>query len=58
MSNKKYSLTVTREEDFSAWYQAVINGADLADNSSVRGCMVIKPFGFAIWECMQSIPRK
>ncbi|MDR1289144.1 MAG: proline--tRNA ligase [Holosporales bacterium] len=55
MSEKKHSLPVTREEDFSAWYQAVINGADLAENSSVRGCMVIKPFGFAIWECMQSI---
>ncbi|MDR1390857.1 MAG: proline--tRNA ligase [Holosporales bacterium] len=44
-----------RSDDFSAWYQAVISGAELAENSSVRGCMVIKPYGFAIWERMQQI---
>ncbi|MDR2598208.1 MAG: proline--tRNA ligase [Holosporales bacterium] len=55
MADKKCALPVTREEDFSAWYQAVITGADLAETSSVRGCMIIKPFGFAIWELMQSI---
>ncbi|MDR1034883.1 MAG: proline--tRNA ligase [Holosporales bacterium] len=55
MTAKKHALSVTRDEDFSAWYQAVIIGASIAENSSVRGCMVIKPFGFAIWERMQSI---
>jgi prolyl-tRNA synthetase len=55
MADKKHALPITRAEDFSSWYQAVITGADLAENSSVRGCMVIKPFGFAIWERMQSI---
>lgn len=52
---QKHALSITRNEDFSAWYQAVITGADLAENSSVRGCMVIKPYGFAIWERMQLI---
>ena len=55
MANQKHALSVKRSEDFSAWYQAVISGADLAENASVRGCMVIKPYGFAIWERMQRI---
>ncbi|MDR1365404.1 MAG: proline--tRNA ligase [Holosporales bacterium] len=46
---------MTRAQDFSAWYHAVITGADLAENSTIRGCMVIKPYGFAIWELMQKI---
>ena len=51
----RHALSVTRSEDFSAWYQEVITGADLAENASVRGCMVIKPYGYAIWERMQRI---
>ncbi|MDR0695818.1 MAG: proline--tRNA ligase [Holosporales bacterium] len=51
----KRALSVTRTEDFAAWYQAVIVGADLAENSVVKGCMVIKPYGYAIWENMQRI---
>lgn len=51
----KHALNVTRAEDFSSWYQEVITGADLAENASVRGCMVIKPYGYAIWERMQRI---
>ncbi|MFH1077951.1 MAG: proline--tRNA ligase [Patescibacteria group bacterium] len=42
-----------RGEDFSAWYQEVVEQADLAEHSPVRGCMVIKPYGYAIWEIMQ-----
>lgn len=42
-----------RSEDYSAWYNEIIKRADLAENSAVRGCMVIKPYGFAIWEKMQ-----
>lgn len=42
-----------RSEDFSAWYNELVVQADLAQNSAVRGCMVIKPYGFAIWENMQ-----
>ena len=44
---------VTRAEDFSAWYNEVIARAELADYSPVRGCMVIRPNGYAIWEHMQ-----
>ncbi len=51
----KHALKTLRSEDFSAWYQEVITGADLAENADVRGCMVIKPYGYAIWERMQRI---
>ena len=44
---------VTREQDYSKWYNNLVVNADLAENSGVRGCMVIKPYGFAIWERMQ-----
>jgi prolyl-tRNA synthetase len=43
-----------RSEDFSGWYNELVGKADLAENSGVRGCMVIKPYGFAIWEKMQT----
>tara|TARA_R110001632_G_scaffold18712_12_gene57643 strand:+ start:4160 stop:5638 length:1479 start_codon:yes stop_codon:yes gene_type:complete len=43
-----------REEDYSKWYNEIILKADLAENSAVRGCMVIKPYGYAIWEKMQA----
>lgn len=44
---------VKREENYSEWYNELVVRADLAENSSVRGCMVIKPYGYAIWEKMQ-----
>lgn len=44
------AISPTREEDYPLWYQQVIKAADLAENSPVRGCMVIKPWGYAIWE--------
>lgn len=44
----------TREENYSQWYNDIVKKADLAENSSVRGCMVIKPYGYAIWEKVQS----
>ena len=44
----------TRAEDYSKWYNELVVKADLAENSGVRGCMVIKPYGFAIWEKMQA----
>lgn len=43
-----------RDEDYSKWYNELVVKADLAENSGVRGCMVIKPYGFAIWEKMQA----
>jgi len=45
----------TRAENYSQWYNDLVIKADLAENSAVRGCMVIKPYGFAIWEKIQSI---
>lgn len=49
------AITPTREEDFPEWFQQVIKAADLAENSPVRGCMTVKPYGWAIWELMQNI---
>ena len=43
----------SRSENYSEWYNELIKKADLAENSAVRGCMVIKPYGFSIWEKMQ-----
>lgn len=51
----KHALPVTRAQDFAAWYQAVISGADLAEESGVRGCMVIRPWGYGIWERIQKL---
>ncbi|MGB1296589.1 MAG: proline--tRNA ligase, partial [Flavobacteriales bacterium] len=44
----------SRSEDYSKWYNELVVNADLAENSGVRGCMVIKPYGYAIWEKMQA----
>jgi len=49
----KTAITPTREENFSEWYQNLIVAADLAENAPVRGCMTIKPYGWAIWELMR-----
>ncbi|WP_375392457.1 proline--tRNA ligase [uncultured Sphingomonas sp.] len=51
----KHALPVTRAQDFAAWYQAVIAEADLAEESGVRGCMVIRPWGYGIWERIQRL---
>jgi prolyl-tRNA synthetase len=51
----KHALPVTREADFAAWYQSVIAEADLAEESGVRGCMVIRPWGYGIWERIQRL---
>ena len=48
----------TRADNYSQWYQDLVVKADLAENSAVRGCMVIKPYGYAIWEKMQAILDK
>ena len=49
------ALTPTRSENYPEWYQSVIKAADMAELSGVRGCMVIKPWGYAIWERIQFI---
>lgn len=58
MKKEKTAISPTREEDYPAWYQQVIRSADLAENSPVRGCMVIKPWGYGIWENIQTVLNK
>lgn len=52
---KKTDALTPRSEDYSKWYNELVVKADLAENSEVRGCMVIKPYGYAIWEKMQAV---
>lgn len=49
------SKLTSRKENYSEWYNQLVVRADLAEQSAVRGCMVIKPYGYAIWERMQSV---
>ena len=53
MSDAKTAISPTRSENYAEWYQQVVRAADLAETSPVRGCMVIKPWGWAIWENIQ-----
>ncbi len=55
MANDKEqrAISPTRQDDYPEWFQQVIKAADLAENSAVRGCMVIKPWGYGIWENIQ-----
>ncbi|MCX6958821.1 MAG: proline--tRNA ligase [Verrucomicrobia bacterium] len=49
------AISPRREEDFPEWYQQVVRSAEMAENSEVRGCMVIRPWGYALWERMQGV---
>jgi len=51
----RHALSVTRADDFAAWYQEVIAEAEMAEESGVRGCMVIRPWGYGIWERIQAL---
>ena len=52
--DKKFVEAITSmDEDFAQWYTDIVRKADLADYSSVRGCMIIRPYGYAIWERIQ-----
>jgi prolyl-tRNA synthetase len=51
----KHALSVSRAQNFAGWYQEVISEADLAEESGVRGCMVIRPWGYGIWERIQKL---
>ena len=53
MAAPKTAIVPTRSEDYPQWYQEVIKAADLAETSPVRGCMVIKPWGYGLWENIQ-----
>ena len=52
--NRKSAIQPTRAEDYPQWYQEIIKAADMAEASPVRGCMVIKPWGYGLWENMQA----
>lgn len=52
------AITPTREQDYPEWYQQVVKAAEFAENSPVRGCMVIKPWGYGVWENLQGILDK
>ena len=56
--SKKSAITPTRDEDYASWYQEVVKAADLAEHAPVRGCMVIKPWGYGLWENIQRILDK
>lgn len=59
MNKPKTAISPTRDEDYPQWYQQVVKAADLAENAPVRGCMVIKPWGYGIWENIQkSLDRR
>ena len=62
MADKKDSFVTEiapRSEDFSRWYTDVVRRAELADYSPVKGCMVIRPYGYSMWELMQqSLDRR
>ena len=55
MNSTKTAISPTRAENYSEWYQQVIKAADMAEVSPVRGCMIIKPWGFAIWENIERL---
>lgn len=55
MKAEKTAITPTRHEDYPEWYQQVVKVSDLAENSPVRGCMVIKPWGYALWENIRDV---
>ena len=51
----KTALSSTRKSDYGQWYQDVISNAELAEHSMTRGCMILKPWGYALWERCQHI---
>ena len=56
-NDKKFVESITdMEKDFPQWYTDVVKKADLVDYSSVKGCMIIRPYGYAIWELIQKHP--
>jgi prolyl-tRNA synthetase len=55
MPKPRNAISPTREEDYPEWYQQVVKAADLAENTPVRGCMVIKPWGYGIWENIRDV---
>ncbi len=52
-TKKRNAISPTRDEDYPEWYQQVIKAADMAENAPVRGCMIVKPWGYGIWELIK-----
>ena len=53
--NKKFVSAITsRDEDFAKWYTDIVKKAELTDYSGIKGCMIIRPYGYAIWENIQA----
>ena len=52
---QKTAITPVRADDYPEWYQQVVRSAELAEASAVRGCMVIKPWGYALWENLRDV---
>ena len=48
-------MKIRRCDDFSGWYNELVYSSGLAEGSSVRGCVILKPYGYAVWECIRSI---
>ena len=55
MGKPRNAISPTREENYPEWYQQVVKSADMAENTPVRGCMVIKPWGYGIWENIRDV---
>ncbi|MBL0702213.1 MAG: proline--tRNA ligase, partial [Desulfosarcina sp.] len=51
----KTAITPTRSDNYPEWYQEVVKASDMAEKSPVRGCMVIKPWGYSIWENIRNV---
>ena len=57
--NKKFVSAITsRDEDFAKWYTDIVKKAELTDYSGIKGCMIIRPYGYAIWENIQADRKK
>src|SRR3712207_5284837 len=55
MAKRENAVSPTRAENFPEWYQSAVRAGDMGELAHVRGCMVIKPWGFGIWERMQAL---
>ena len=55
MVKEQVQAITKMEEDFAQWYTDIVKKAELVDYSSVKGCMIIRPYGYALWENMQKV---
>ncbi|MFP7695559.1 proline--tRNA ligase, partial [Bacillus subtilis] len=55
MAKEQVQAITKMEEDFAQWYTDIVKKAELVDYSSVKGCMILRPYGYALWENMQKV---